>query len=73
MFSRSEPHEILFQIMFVKESSSVYSAGLAIDDVELTDCAVGDGEDQCQDQTEWFHCQYSQVCLPRYKVRTRVT
>ena len=54
--------------MFVKESSSVYSAGLAIDDVELSDCALGDGEAQCEDETGWFHCQFSQVCVPLYKV-----
>ena len=56
--------------MFVKESSSVYSAGLAIDDVEFTDCAVGDGVDHCDDETGWFHCEFSKVCVPRYKVRT---
>ena len=59
-------------MMFVKESSSVYSAGLAIDDVEFTDCAVGDGVDHCDDETGWFHCEFSKVCVPRYKVRTGV-
>ena len=58
----------LFQIMFVKEPSAGYSAGLAIDDVELSDCGVGDAEDQCDDETGWFHCQFSKVCVPRYKV-----
>ena len=58
----------LFQILFIKESSAVYDAGLAIDDVELSDCAVGDAEADCHDQTEWFHCEFSKVCLPRYKV-----
>ena len=58
-------------MMFVKESSSVYSAGLAIDDVELSDCAVGDAVAHCDDETGWFHCEFSKVCLPRYKVRLR--
>ena len=54
--------------MFVKESSAEYSAGLAIDDVEFTDCAIGNPVDHCDDDTEWFHCQYTNVCIPRYKV-----
>ena len=57
-----------FKINFVKESSSVYSAGLAVDDLEFHGCAVGDAEAECDDPTEYFHCQFSRVCIPRYKV-----
>ena len=55
-------------MLFVKTPSETYDAGIAIDDVEFTDCAIGNAESECENPSEFFHCQFSKVCIPRYKV-----
>ena len=55
-------------MLFVKTPSEAYDAGIAIDDVEFTDCAIGNAESECENPSEFFHCQFSKVCIPRYKV-----
>ena len=55
-------------MIFDKEPSAEYEAGVAVDDVEFTDCAIGNAESNC-DSSEFFHCQSTNLCIPRYKVR----
>ena len=59
-------------MIFDKEPSAEYEAGIAVDDVEFTDCAIGNAESDC-DSSEFFHCTETKVCIPRYKVSLRTS
>ena len=45
--------------MFVQEIGKIFNAGVAIDDIVLTECGLKPAQDSCDDAH--FHCQETMV------------